>query len=414
MIPRALLLVLAAAFVALGAAPAHASPLGAPVRISGLPGGSSLPSISSVGLAPDGTTAIAGTVSAAGGRRVVAGVGSAQVFPRGVPGDVLSQPMVAVRGGGDGAVVWAIGRRVLLSLCDEGRCATPVEVGRSQLNPQAQVAIDPASGRVTVLWRGSASGHNRLQWRITTGGRLGPVHTLGELGSTPRIGTDASGKSVAVWLGEGGVRASARRKGEFLRPTTIATGAAQGLRLDVASSGQTIAAWRVPAPGGADVQSPRGTPVSTSRTRDTGFGPVAPVNGVADAGTLDVAIADDGRAVLAFDRQADDVTATVSAAYRAGAGLPFGPAVALSTPQFVSEAWGSSAAIDGQGVATVTWGGASTVSAARSDATSAFGPAQAIAPLGGQQSTPVLAAAAGPSTLAVWADASGGWMSTGS
>jgi hypothetical protein len=415
MIPRLGLPVLAAALVALGAAvPAHAAPLGAPVRIAGLPGGTSLPSISSVALAPDGTTAIAGTVSAAGGRRVVAGVGSAQVFPRGVAGGILSQPVVAVRGGGDGAVVWGMGHRVLLSLCDEGRCATPVQVGSSRLSPDAQVAIDPASGRVTVLWRGTTSGKDRLQWRITTGGRLGPVHTLGEFGSSPKIGTDASGKSIAVWLGNGGVRASARRKGEFLRPTTIATGAVQGLRLDVASSGQTIAAWRAPAPGGADVQSPRGTPVSASRTRDTGFGPGQAVTGVADAGTLDVAINDNGRAVLAFDRQADDVTATVSAAYRPGAGVPFGPAVALSTPQFVSEAWGSFAAIDDNGMATVSWGGAATVAAARSDVNGVFGAAQSLAPINSGQSTAVLAAAAGASTFVAWADATGGWMSTGS
>jgi hypothetical protein len=85
---------------------------------------------------------------------------------------------------------------------------------------------------------------------------------------------------------------------------------------------------------------------------------------VADAGTLDLAVAPDGRAVVAFDRQADDVTATVSAAYRPRSGMPFGAPQAL-------------AAIDAA-------------------------------------STPVLAAAPGPSTLIAWADGGGGWFSTGS
>jgi hypothetical protein len=406
MISRALLFVSAVVLAAFLATPAQA----APVRIAGLPGGTALPVLSSVALAPDGTVGIAGTVSAGTGRRVVAGVGAAAVTPRGTPGDVLSQPRVAVRDGGQGAVVWSLGRRVLLSLCDGGRCASPVEVGRSQLNPDAQVAIDPTSGRVTVLWRGSASGHNRLQWRVTTGGRLGPVHTLGEFGSSLHVGTDASGKTIAVWLGAGGVRTSARRVGEFLRPTTIATGAAQQLRLDVAPSGQAIAAWNAPAPGGADVQSPRGTPVASSRTRDTGFGPLQRVGGVVDAATLDVAIADDGRAVLAFYR---DTSATVAAAYRPGTQAPFGAVPTLAGPLFVSEAWGPSAAIDDAGVATVAWGGASTVSAARSDPAGVFAAAQPLAPIAASQSVAVLGAGAGPSTIAVWADADGGWIATG-
>jgi hypothetical protein len=411
--PRTSLTLVAVVVAALGAAAhAQAAPIAAPAAIAGMPGGASLPVVSSVARATDGTTGIAGTVSSGTGRRVVAGVGpQPAVSPRGNSGDILSQPRVVVARGGRGAVVWSVGHRVLLSLCDDGRCAPAVTVGSSQRNPQAQVAVDPSSGRATVLWRGSASGRQRLQWRITTGGRLGPVHTLGEFGDTPRIGTDASGKTIAVWL-HGGVRTAARRVGEFTRPATIATVPAQALRLAVASSGETVAAWCAPAPGGADVQSPRGTPVTASRTRDTAFGPVQPFTGVGDAGTLSVAVAGDGRAVLAFDRQADDVTATVSAAYRPASGLPFEPVVALGGPAFVSTAFGATAAIDDSGVATVAWGGSGTVSLARSDGAGAFAPAQALAPIRDAQSTAVLTAAAGGGTIAAWADGGGGWAAT--
>jgi hypothetical protein len=74
-----------------------------------------------------------------------------------------------------------------------------------------------------VLWRGTVAGHNRLQWRTATNGRLGATHTLGEFGTTPQIGTDASGKTVAVWIRYrgSGVRTAARRQGEFTRPPRL-------------------------------------------------------------------------------------------------------------------------------------------------------------------------------------------------
>jgi hypothetical protein len=264
---------------------------------------------------------------------------------------------------------------------------------------------------VLVLWRGSASGRNRLQWRITTGGRLGRVHTLGEFGDAPRIGTDASGKTIAVWLGTAGVRTAARRVGEFTRPATVGPAGAQELELAVAPSGDTVAAWRA---RGGDVQSPRGTPVTISRGRDTAFGPVQPLTSVTNAGTLSVAVGPDGRAVLAFTGQIDDALATVNASYRAGRGLPFAAPAVVGQPQFVSTAWGASAAIDAAGHATVAWGGAGTASAARSDATGVFAPAQALAPTPGGASVRVLAAAGGATTLVAWMDTGGAWGALGS
>src|SRR5437879_3160406 len=78
--------------------------------------------------------------------------------------------------------------------------AALVVVGSSALSPEPDVAVQPGSGRLTVIWRGrTKGGSNRLQWRITTRGKLGAVHTLGEFGNEPRLGTDASGKTVAVW-----------------------------------------------------------------------------------------------------------------------------------------------------------------------------------------------------------------------
>ena len=77
------------------------------------------------------------------------------------------------------------------------------------------------------MWRGrTTKGGNRLKWRITTKGKLGAPHTLGEFGDNPQLATDASGKTVAVWLADRrakrqGVRTAARRVGEFLAPTSV-------------------------------------------------------------------------------------------------------------------------------------------------------------------------------------------------
>jgi hypothetical protein len=98
-------------------------------------------------------------------------------------------------------------------------------VGTSALKPQSAVAVQPVTGRTLVVWRGrTTKGGNRLKWRITTNGKLGAPHTLGEFGDNPQLATDASGKTVAVWLADRrakrqGVRTAARRVGEFLAPT---------------------------------------------------------------------------------------------------------------------------------------------------------------------------------------------------
>ena len=196
-------------------------------------------------------------------------------------------------------------------MCKKGSCATPVKVGSSALKPDPDVAVQPGNGRLTVIWRGrSKGGSNRLQWRITTGGKLGAVHTLGEFGNDPRLGTDASGKTVAVWTryvihpsDAKGLRTAARRVGEFTRPTTLQSGAVFSPQLVTGADGETIVAWL--ASPTFDVQSPSAQARVATRTANTGFSAPADVGG-ADTGTLALDRAPDGHAVLALDRQLDD------------------------------------------------------------------------------------------------------------
>jgi hypothetical protein len=391
-------------------ASASAAPFGAAMVIPGFGTSPSLAGLSSAAAGADGSSLIGATRSVSDGRQALVAEGHACQPPvrtalLGPAGGITSQPRAAVDDEGHGAVVFARGNTAYLSVCKAGSCAAPVKVGSSALKPDPDVAVQPGNGRLTVIWRGrSKSGSNRLQWRITTHGKLGAVHTLGEFGNDPRLGTDASGKTVAVWTryvihasDPQGLRTAARRVGEFTRPVTVQAGRVSSPQLVTGADGETIVAWL--ASPTFDVQSPRAQARVATRTANTGFS--APVDvGGADTGTLALDRAPDGHAVLALDRQIDDTTAVVQAAVRAPGGA-FSVPQALAAPQFVSTAFGATAAIDDQGVATVAWSSVAITAgspagffAARSDAAGTFAAPQQLSTdtTGASQQHPVLAA----------------------
>ena len=61
-------------------------------------------------------------------------------------------------------------------------------MGTSALKPQSAVAVQPFTGHCGVA-RTNEQSVNRLQWRITTNGKLGPTHTLREFGDSPQLAT---------------------------------------------------------------------------------------------------------------------------------------------------------------------------------------------------------------------------------
>ena len=422
----ALLAAVLAAASAPGAA-AAAADFGAPSPVTGL-GAPAQSAFTSAATGADGTTLLAGVQPAGTGRQAfvaagVAGAAPSQVMPLGGAGVVTTEPVVAVDDAGHGAVVFALGKTVYMSRCARGRCSAPARVGTSSLLPQPALALQPGSGRITVLWRGrSRSGVSRLQWRITTNGRLGAAHTLGELGDQPRIGTDATGKSVALWLGRGrtpGVRTAARRVGELTRPTTLWPGRAALPRLVTGADGETIAAWVAAAD--LDVSTPSAQARVATRTPDRGFSPSAPVGGP-DTGALALAREPGGRAVLALDRQLSPTLTVPQAAVRPPAGA-FDTPQPLADPQFVPTPFGPVAAIDHRGAATVAWSSGSLppgtaptpppagVFAARGLPGAAFGAPQPLSsgPAGATQQHPVLAAA-GTRTLLAWTSPAGAFV----
>src|ERR1700754_2919451 len=286
---------------------AVAAPFGPPSPVSGIADPATA-AFTGAATGADGTTILAGTRQVGNNSKAFAAVGLAGAAPAringlGPAGLITTPPQVAGDDAGHGAVVFAVNKTVYLSTCASGSCATPVRVGTSTILPQPAIALQPGSGRTTVLWRGA----HQLQWRITTGGRLGPVHTLSELGDNPQLGTDASGKTVAVWVRHAthasdprGLRSASRRVGEFTKPTTVQSGGVTSPRIVTGPGGRTIAAWL----GASDPQNPSAQAWVDTRTPNRAFGSPVPVGGT-NTGTIGLALAPNGQAVLALDQPLD-------------------------------------------------------------------------------------------------------------
>jgi hypothetical protein len=217
--------------------------------------------------------------------------------------------------------------------------------------------VQPHTGRTTVLWRGRTSrGLNRLQWRITTNGKLGRTRTLAEFGDAPRVATDATGRTVAVWLADRrarrtGVRTAVRRVGgEFLKPTTVTRSPAAALRLVTSDGGSSVAAW-LSGSGSGSPEGPLGTVQVATRTASSSFG--SPVS-LGVGSTLSLAGSPDGHAVLVADRHVSGTSVVVSASLR-DPNETFGPFVDVSPAEFVSDAFPATGAISDGGRALVTW-----------------------------------------------------------
>lgn len=401
------LLTTAVASLALCSTASAAAPLDAGAPVSGFGEQPAQAGLSQAVVGADGTTLVAATRAAGSGRQVLVAEGRAGQPPvrtelLGAAGDITVQPRVAISEDGHGAVVFGKGHTLYLSVCEEDSCGQPVAIGSSALYPEADVAVQ-RGGRTTVLFRGrSKSGVNRLQWRITTGGKLGPVHTLGEFGNTPRLDTDATGKTVALWTrygtGAQGLRTAARRVGEFTAPATLQEGRVALPQLVTGDDGETIAAW-VSSPS-FDVQSPSAQARYAFRTPNTAFTAPVDIGGPA-TGSLSLARSADGHAVLALDEQVEGGSTVVQQSVRAPGG-PFTAPVDLGAAAFVSTVSGVSAAIDDQNATTVAWRGAAGVFASRDGAAPQLLSADASA-LG----QPVLLSAGGRLTSATWVTAAG-------
>jgi hypothetical protein len=381
------------------AAPAVAAPFAPATPVAGIGDQPALALVNGASLATGGGSVIAGTWDRANTRRAFAAFGDAGSAPtqaRGFgPTSGAFDLAFAANTTGDVALTYTVGHVAYLTTCRAASCRPTVRVGTSAIKPQSAVAVQPSSGRTIVLWRGKTShGVNRLQWRITTNGKLGRVHTLGEFGDNPQLATDASGKTVAVWVadrraGAKGVRTAARQVGEFLKPTSVTTAPAADARVVSSHGGAWVAAW-LTAPGGIDVESPAGTVQVATRTTSTAFG--APQS-LGPGSTVSLGGSPDGHAVVATDRHVDTFSVVVSAARRSPGGA-FGPLTDLAPAQFVSDAFGATATVADGGRALVTW-----ASGIGSLATAPTGVFAAVAEPSGAFAAPQMLADARTATL---------------
>jgi hypothetical protein len=408
-------MLLIAALLAVPAS-ASAAPFAPATPVAGFGDQPALAQITGANLAPGGGSVIVGTADNAGHRRAVAAFGDAMSAPAAARGFGPTSGAFDLAFGanarGDVALTYTVGHVAYLTTCHLGRCRPTTRVGTSALKPQSAVAVQPVTGRTIVVWRGRTSkGVNRLQWRITTNGKLGRTHTLGEFGDSPQVATDASGKTVAVWLADRrakrqGVRTAARRVGEFLAPTNVTRAPAANLREITSDNGATVAAW-LTAPNGIDPENPRGTVQLATRTPSTSF---RGLQSLGTGSTLSLAGSPDGHALVATDRHVDATSVVVSAARRVP-GAAFGPLADVSPAQFVSDAYGAQAAVADGGRALVNWASGLNPSAPAptgvfatvADASGAFGAPQLLADA--QTATlpqPTGAATTSASALVAW------------
>lgn len=399
-------LLAAAALAAPSAAQAQFA-FGPAQPLPGVPAGSTLTG-AATGLS--GTVTLAGTQPSGDAIRAFVSVNGGVAQSLGPSGALSTPPTVVAAFNGDAAIVWAVGHTAYLSTCDSGTCSAAKTIGRSSVFPQPAVAMNPATGRVTVLWRG----RSRLQWRVTTAGRLGPAHSLGESGQAPALASDPSGKVVALWL-RNGVRTAARRVGAFTRPTTLQSGPAAAPQVVTDATGTTLAAWL--ASPALDVQSPSAQAYAAVRTSGTRFGTPVAIGG-ATSGAVTLATSFSGHAVLALQSPAGLGGAIVQAATRPPGGA-FGAAQTLSAPAFLSTAFPPSATVGPAGETTVAWAADATAAvpgssggafALRSSGAGDFGGAvlQVLSaqPVPASLHAPVVAS--GGTTTIAWADAAGG------
>jgi hypothetical protein len=352
---RRAIAILTPALLALPAS-ASAATFGPATPITGFGDQPALAQVAGAALAPSGESLVVGTADNAGRRRAVAAFGVPAAARGFGPASGAFDVAFGANADGDSAVTFTVGHVAYLAVCHAGDCAPTIRVGTSSVKPQSAVAVQPFTGRTLVLWRGrTGTGVNRLQWRITTNGRLGPTHTLHEFGDSPQLATDGSGKTVAVWLADRrarrqGVRTSARRVGEFLTPTTVTSDLAGDARVVSSTNGATVAAW-LTGPHAIDPENPAGTVQVATRTASTSF---AAPQSLGTGSTLSLAGSPDGHALVATDRHVVASSVVVSAARRAP-GAPFEPLADISPAQFVSDVFGAQAAVADGGRALVSW-----------------------------------------------------------
>jgi hypothetical protein len=422
MIPVRMLPAAVAALLVLPVAQAAPGPFAPATPVAGLGNRSALAQMNGAALFPSGASALVGTSDNAGNRRAFAAFGAGGAPPvaaRGFgPAGGAFDFAFAANAGGDSAVTYTVGHVAYLTTCHGSACRPTARVGSSALKPQSAVAVQPVTGRTIVMWRGRTSrGANRLQWRMTTAGRLGATHTLGEFGDTPQLGTDASGRTVAAWLrGRTGVRTAARRVGGFASARTVTTAPAADLRLTTSAAGESVLAWLAGA-GAADPEAPAGSVLVSVRTGASSFGPA---QGLGIGSTLALAGSPDGHFVVTADRHVGPTSVVVAAARR-DPGHPFTALADVSSPQFVSDAFGASVAVADGGRALVTWAAAADPSAPVAPAAGIFAavaePAAAFAPpqLLADARTATLpqrtaAAVAADAALVAWVGPQGGWV----
>jgi hypothetical protein len=259
-------------------------------------------------------------------------LGSLELSPSTPSAQNAFDPDVAVAPSGDATVVWhrfdGVRTRAQWTARRAGGSFAPAQA----LSPSGEAALDPRvgvdrEGAATTVWRGSAGGSRslvRAATRPAAGGGFGAPATLsvdGQDAREPDLAVAPDGAAVAVWSRFDGTRhvieAATRPAGGVFGPAERVSEAGQNAeapRVEMDAEGRALVAWSRRGSGGDWVVEARG------RSTAGGFGGVETLSAPgADAGEVDVAMAGDGTAAVAWTRASRVQAATRSATGSFGA-----------------------------------------------------------------------------------------------
>jgi hypothetical protein len=164
-------------------------------------------------------------------------------------GSVRAGPRLAVTPAGEAFAVWIEGSSVLLARGDltTGVWDAPLTLSRNA-GVGATVAVNPVGDAVAVWALGDRPGVE-ASVRPAGGSWAGPVSLIdgGQLGANagPDAGFAANGTVVAVWVGGGSLRSSARsRDGSWSRPVEVGAADSADPRVAVDPQGDAIVVWQ--------------------------------------------------------------------------------------------------------------------------------------------------------------------------
>jgi len=349
-------------------------------------------------------------------------LGSLELSASSPAGQNAFDPDVAAAPSGDAIVVWHRFNGVRTTAQWTARRAGGSFAPAAALSPSGEAALDPRvgvdrGGAATAVWRGSQGGGRsviRAATRPAAGGGFGAPATLSVAGleaRDPDLVVAPDGAAVAVWSRFDGTRhvieAAARPAGGVFGPAERVSEVgenAEGPRVEIDAEGRALVAWSRRTGSGDWVVEAR------NRSAAGGLGAVETLSSPgADAGEVDVGVAGDGNAAVAWTRagRVQAATRSASGSFGAASDLSATTAAPASATGFRDQsARDPRVAIGADGAATAVWtrfdGAAQVVQSATRSSGVGWSSSSTVSAAGVEAEQPQVAVDARGNATALW------------